>query len=71
MEFRTLFIQEMIKHGVLMPWVALSYSHGDGEINYALGAIKHSLSVYRKALDDGIDKYLEGRAIKPVFRKWN
>ena len=71
LEFRTLFVQEMIKQKVLMPWVAISYSHGDEEINITLEAIKHSLLIYRKALEDGVDKYLEGRAIKPVFRKWN
>lgn len=71
LEFRTLFVQEMIKQGVLMPWVAISYSHGDEEISITLEAIKHSLQVYRKALDEGVDKYLEGRPIKPVFRKWN
>jgi glutamate-1-semialdehyde 2,1-aminomutase len=26
MEFRTLFSQEMVNNGVLMPWIALSYS---------------------------------------------
>src|SRR4030095_9472956 len=26
---RTLWSQEMIRHGVLMPWVALSLAHGD------------------------------------------
>ncbi|MGI5887110.1 MAG: glutamate-1-semialdehyde 2,1-aminomutase, partial [Syntrophomonadaceae bacterium] len=49
LEFRTLFIQEMIKQGVLMPWVAISYSHRDEEINITMEAIKHSLQVYRKA----------------------
>ncbi len=71
LELRTLFVQEMIKQGVLMPWVAISYSHGDGEISTTLEAIQRSLLVYSKALDDGVDKYLEGRPIKPVFRKWN
>ena len=63
LEYRTLFVQEMIKQGVLMPWVAISYSHGDEEINITLEAIKHSLLIYRKALEDGVDKYLEGRPI--------
>ena len=26
---RTLFSQEMIRNGVLMPWLAISYAHGD------------------------------------------
>lgn len=69
--FRTLFVQEMAKNGVLMPWVALSYSHGAVEIEEALAAGRKSLEVYRRALEQGIDRYLEGRPIKPVFRKMN
>lgn len=69
--FRTLFVQEMVKNGVLMPWVALSYSHGENEIAVALEAARKSLEVYRRALSDGVDRYLEGRAIKSVFRKFN
>lgn len=71
LEFRTLFVQEMVKNGVLMPWVALSYSHGDAEIAVALEAARKSLEVYRRALTEGIEPFLEGRAIKPVFRKYN
>lgn len=71
LEFRTLFVQEMIRHGVLMPWVAISYAHGDEEIATALEAGRKSLKVYRRALDEGWEKYLEGRPIKPVFRKKN
>ncbi|CAG0938212.1 partial glutamate-1-semialdehyde 2,1-aminomutase, partial [Candidatus Brocadiaceae bacterium] len=29
---RTLFSQEMIRNGVLMPWIALSYRHGEEEL---------------------------------------
>ncbi|MBI5563113.1 MAG: glutamate-1-semialdehyde 2,1-aminomutase [Deltaproteobacteria bacterium] len=71
LEFRTLFVQEMIKNGVLMPWVAVAYAHQDNEITMALEAGRKSLSVYKKALDEGVEKYLSGRAIKPVFRKRN
>lgn len=69
--YRTLFVQEMAKNGVLMPWVALSYSHGEAEIAQALHAGRKSLEVYRRAIEQGIDCYLEGRTIKPVFRKLN
>lgn len=71
LEFRTLFAQEMIKHGVLIPWVALSYSHGKEELELTLNAVEKSLKVYKAALADGIEKHLVGRAIKPVFRKYN
>jgi glutamate-1-semialdehyde 2,1-aminomutase len=69
--FRTLFLQEMVKNQVLIPWVALSYSHKASEMQTALEAGRKSLLVYREALDQGIEKFLEGRPIKPVFRKFN
>ncbi|MAD95355.1 MAG: glutamate-1-semialdehyde 2,1-aminomutase [Rhodobacteraceae bacterium] len=71
MEYRTLFAQEMVRNGVLMSWVAVSLSHGDTELQITLEAARDSLLVYRKALDDGIEKYLRGPAVKPVFRKYN
>jgi glutamate-1-semialdehyde 2,1-aminomutase len=70
-EFRTLFSQEMIKNGVLMPWISISYSHGEKELELTLEAARKSLEVYHRALNEGIDKYLVGPAVKPVFRKYN
>ena len=69
--FRTLFNQEMISNGVMMPWIALSYSHRKTELEITLDAIKKSLTVYGKALDDGLNCFLRGHEIKPVFRKYN
>lgn len=71
MAFRTLFAQEMARNGVLMSWIAVSLSHGNTELQMTLEAARKSLQVYAKALNDGIDKYLEGPAVKPVFRKYN
>lgn len=68
---RTLFSQEMIRNGVLMPWIALSYRHGAEELAFTERAIDRTFTVYRKALEEGIDKYLESPVIKPVFRKHN
>jgi len=68
---RTLFSQEMLRAGVMMPWLALSYRHGDAELAATEQALDHALSVYRQALDQGVDKYLEGPVIKPVFRTHN
>ena len=68
---RTLFSQEMIKNGVLMPWIALSYRHGLEELAITERALNATFAVYRKALDEGVEKYLVGPAIKPVFRKHN
>ena len=71
LEFRTLFSQEMINNKVLIPWVALSYSHGQKELDITLEAARRALLVYKKALEEGIGNYLVGRPIKPVFRKYN
>ncbi|MDD5298989.1 MAG: glutamate-1-semialdehyde 2,1-aminomutase [Gallionella sp.] len=68
---RTLFSQEMIRNGVLMPWIALTYRHGEEELATTERAIDQTFAVYRKALEDGVDKYLDGPIIKPVFRKHN
>jgi len=68
---RTLFSQEMIRNGVLMPWIALSYRHGDAELAATGRALDAALAVYRRAMEDGVQSYLLGPAIKPVFRKYN
>jgi glutamate-1-semialdehyde 2,1-aminomutase len=68
---RTLFSQEMIKNGVLMPWIALSYRHGDAELALTEQAIDAAFRVYGRALEEGTENYLQGPVIKPVFRKYN
>jgi len=68
---RTLFSQEMIKNKVMMPWIALSYAHGEKELDITKNALEKTFEVYKKAVDEGYEKYLVGDAIKPVFRKYN
>jgi glutamate-1-semialdehyde 2,1-aminomutase len=69
--FRTLFLQELIRNGVIAPSFVVSYSHSDADIDRTAEAVYAAHVVYRKALDEGIDKYLEGRPVKPVFREYN
>ncbi len=69
--FRTLFLQELIQRGVIAPSLVVSYSHTDEDIDRTIGAIGEALLVYRKALEDGIDRYLVGRPVQPVFRRRN
>jgi glutamate-1-semialdehyde 2,1-aminomutase len=69
--FRTLFIQETMKRGLLMPSTVISYSHTDADIDETVEKIHEALIVYKKALDEGIDKYLVGRSVQPVWRKYN
>jgi len=68
--FRTLFLQETIKRGILAPSLIVSYSHSDQDIERTVGAIHDALEIYRKALEEGVEKYLVGRSVKPVFRKY-
>ena len=68
---RTLFAQEMVKGGVLIPYIAISFSHKDAELDKTLSVAREALKVYSKALNDGVQPYLKSKVIKPVFRKYN
>lgn len=68
--FRTLFLHELIQRGILAPSLIVSYSHTDEDIDKTIKAIHESLHIYRKALNEGIEKYLIGKPVKPVFRKY-
>jgi len=68
---RTLFAQEMIKNKVMMPWIAISYAHGEKELELTKKALEKTFEVYKKAVEEGYEKYLIGDVIKPVFRKYN
>jgi glutamate-1-semialdehyde 2,1-aminomutase len=69
--FRTLFLQETIKRGLLAPSLVVSYAHSDDDVQKTVEAIHATLVIYRKALEDGVEKYLHGRPVRPVFRKLN
>lgn len=71
MPMRTLFSQELIRRGVLMPWIAVSQAHGEKELAHTLDAVDGALGIYRRALNEGVERYLEGPAIRPVFRQFN
>lgn len=68
---RTLFSQEMIRNGVLMPWIAQSFAHGESELQRTLEAARKAFAVYAQALEGGFERFLQGPAIKPVFRQFN
>lgn len=69
--YRTLFLQEMIRRGIIAPSFVISFSHGDGDIERTAEVVHAAHVMYRKALDEGIDKYLAGRPVKPVNREYN
>jgi glutamate-1-semialdehyde 2,1-aminomutase len=69
--FRTLFAQSMMDKKVMMPYIAISFSHGQTELEMTLSAVDYALDIYKKALINGYEKYLTSEIIKPVFRKYN
>jgi glutamate-1-semialdehyde 2,1-aminomutase len=69
--FRALFLQETIKRGVLAPSLVLSFAHTDEDLQRTIEAVEGTLNIYKKALEGGVENYLVGRPVKPVFRRYN
>jgi glutamate-1-semialdehyde 2,1-aminomutase len=67
--FRTLVLQELIRHGILAPSFVVSYSHSDADIDQTIDAVDDTLAIYRRALDEGPAAYVVGRSVQPVFRR--
>ncbi len=68
---RTLFLQETIRRGVLMPSLVVSYSHSDADIDRTLVAFDGALAVYKQALESDVGRFLVGRPTEPVMRAYN
>ncbi len=69
--FRTLLLSEILKRGILASSLVVSYSHTGEDIDRTVEAFREGFKVYRRALDEGVEKYLEGRPVKPVMRRFN
>lgn len=68
--FRTLFMQEMVRRGVIAPSFVVSYSHSEQDIDRTVDAAHEALRIYRLALDGGAERFLQGAPVKPVFRRY-
>jgi glutamate-1-semialdehyde 2,1-aminomutase len=66
--FRTLFLQETLRRGVLAPSFVVSAAHDDASIDETVEAVAGALGVYRAALDEGLERYLHGRPVRPAIR---
>jgi glutamate-1-semialdehyde 2,1-aminomutase len=69
--YRALFMQEIIKRGVIGPSFVISYAHSNDDVDRTIEVVGEALKVYGRALNDGAEKHLTGRPVKPVFRKFN
>lgn len=70
-DFRTLFMQELIRGGVIGPSFVVSYAHTNDDIDRTVEVVHSALTVYRRALDEGVAAHLAGRSVKPVYRTHN
>lgn len=69
-EMRTLFLQELIRGGVLAPSFVVSAALTDVDLERTLAAVSGACRVYAQALEDGPYGFLSGRPVKPVFRPY-
>ncbi len=70
--FKTLIFQEVIKYGVFFRGSFITtISHSTEDMEKTFEAFDKAFAVYNQALDEGIEKYLVGEPVKPVFRKYN
>jgi glutamate-1-semialdehyde 2,1-aminomutase len=69
--FRTLFLQELLRHGVLGQSFVISAAHTEADVEQTVDAAREALLVYRKALDAGaVDGFLSGRPVAPALRRY-
>lgn len=69
--FRTLFLQELIRRGVLGQSFVISAAHTDDDVRRTVDASYQAMIVYRKALEAGsVDGLLAGRPVAPGHRRF-
>ncbi len=67
--FRTLFLQEMLRRGVLGQSFVVSAAHTDADIDLTIDAASEALHVYAQAIEAGTtDGWLIGRPVAPALR---
>jgi glutamate-1-semialdehyde 2,1-aminomutase len=70
-EFRTLFIQELLRRGVLGQSLVISAAHTDTDINQTIDAASGALEVYARAIEAGsTNGLLVGRPVAPAIREF-
>lgn len=70
--FRTLFLQELIRWGVLAPNFLVSYSHEDDDIDCTIEALRRAARVYAQAIDARTTEgLLIGEPSRSVYRRYN
>lgn len=70
LEAQTLFLQEIIKRGILTrPGMFVCYGHSDDDIRSTLSVFREALEILREAIRKGrVAESLEGDVVQPVIR---
>ena len=69
---RTLFLQEMAREQVLIPYIVPSFAHKEEDMKKLAVALENAFSALKQAIDSKRpESFLMGSPIKPVFRKDN
>jgi len=68
--FRTLFMQETIRRGLILPSLVISYAHSDEDVDVTIEGIGEALGIYKQALENGVENYLVGRPVQPAFQQY-
>lgn len=68
-EFRTLFLAELLRHGVLGQSFVISAAHTDSDLDHTVAAASNAMIVYRRALEAGtVTGFLDGAPVAPALR---
>jgi glutamate-1-semialdehyde 2,1-aminomutase len=62
----------MISWGVLIPWITITYSHGQEELDLTFEALQKSMRKISAVVESGkIRESFSGDPVRPVFRPFN
>lgn len=71
-ELITSFHEELIAWGVLMPWITITYSHGQAELDHTFEALQKAMRKIAGVVATGsVRESFAGPPVKPVFRPYN
>ncbi|WP_234834857.1 glutamate-1-semialdehyde 2,1-aminomutase [Mycolicibacterium stellerae] len=69
--FRTLFLQEMLRVGVLGQSFVISAAHTADDVDQTVDGVRQALHVYRQALEaGGVDGLISGAPVAPAIRRY-
>ena len=70
-DYRTLFLQELLRRGVLGQSFVISAAHTDADLACTAEATRRQLPVYARAIEAGtVDGLLHGRPVAPALREF-